>query len=49
MKTRALEFLLDNFNKYDLYSKEDNCYISYEIKYFYDNLLDKYFIGDLYL
>jgi inositol oxygenase len=39
---------INNFNKYDLYSKEDKCYISDEIKYFYDNLLDKYFIGELY-
>ena len=39
---------VNNFNKYDLYSKEDNINITNETKFFYDKLLDKYFLGDLY-
>jgi inositol oxygenase len=38
---------VNNFNKFDLYSKEDNINITDEIKSFYDNLLDKYFFGEL--
>ena len=36
-----------NFNKFDLYSKEDDCNITDKIKSFYDNLLDKFFFGEL--
>lgn len=36
-----------DFNQFDLYSKEDDCNITDEIKSFYDNLLDKYFFGEL--
>jgi inositol oxygenase len=39
---------VNNFNKYDLYSKEDNINITNETKSFYNKLLDKYFLGDLY-
>ena len=35
------------FNKFDLYSKEDDIEISDETKKYYDNLLDKYFYGEL--
>ena len=35
------------FNKFDLYSKEDDIEISDETKKYYDNLLDKYFHGEL--
>ena len=35
------------FNKFDLYSKQDDIEISDETKKYYDNLLDKYFYGEL--
>ena len=35
------------FNEFDLYSKEDDVEISNEIKEYYNNILDEYFIGEL--
>ena len=35
------------FNEFDLYSKEDSKHISYDIKKYYDDLLDNFFDGDL--
>lgn len=37
-----------NFNKFDLYSKQDNYFISDEIIEYYNNLLDEYFPNDLF-
>ena len=36
------------FNMFDLYSKEDDININDDIKKYYDELLDKYFLDDLY-
>jgi inositol oxygenase len=42
----TLKHILD-FNKFDLYSKEDAVDISDDVKAYYDNLLDQYFDGEL--
>ena len=36
------------FNIFDLYSKEDDININDDIKKYYDELLDEYFLNDLY-
>ena len=36
------------FNMFDLYSKEDDININDDIKKYYDELLDEYFLDDLY-
>ena len=38
---------IKKFNEFDLYSKEDNTTITYEIKDYYTNLLNDYFHGEL--
>lgn len=38
---------VNEFNRFDLYSKEDDIIISNNIKEYYDKLLDEYFEGDL--
>ena len=35
------------FNKFDLYSKEDSVEISNEVKFYYDKLLDEFFSAEL--
>ena len=42
------EFILVNvleFNSFDLYLKEDPIEINQSVKYYYDKLLDEYFLG----
>ena len=34
---------VNDFNQFDLYSKEDSQEISEEVKQYYDSLLDEYF------
>ena len=45
MKSSDYEILeaVNEFNEYDLYSKEDSTFISDEVKDYYDTYLDKYF------
>ena len=38
---------VNHFNQFDLYSKEDDSYISDEIKKYYDNVLDEFFISEM--
>ena len=38
---------INEFNSFDLYSKEDPIEITEEVKAYYDKLLDEYFKGDL--
>lgn len=38
---------VNHFNQFDLYSKEDDSYISSEIKKYYDNVLDEFFISEM--
>ena len=49
MNEKDKEILNDvlEFNNFDLYSKEDDTEITYEVKKYYDDLLDEYFKGEL--
>ena len=49
MNIKDHQKLLDvqDFNKYDLYSKEDNIYISEDVKKYYEKLLNEYFFEEL--
>lgn len=49
MKESDKEILknVNEFNNFDLYSKEDDTNIDDKIKKYYDNLIDEYFIGEL--
>ena len=38
---------VNEFNQFDLYSKEDDINISDSTKEYYDKLLDEYFFGEL--
>ena len=38
---------INEFNQFDLYSKEDDINISDSTKEYYDKLLDEYFFGEL--
>ena len=38
---------VNEFNQFDLYSKEDDVNISDSTKEYYDKLLDEYFFGEL--
>ena len=38
---------VNEFNQFDLYSKEDDIHISSDVKKYYDNLLNEFFFGEL--
>jgi hypothetical protein len=43
---KTLQNVLD-FNKFDLYSKEDPIEITDDVKKYYDDLLDEFFMDEL--